>query len=66
MPTNLARLHASLAHYCPKRDHYDVKVLCVPSPEEAAQMIRRVSEETHKNCKVCVCVCMRACVRVYM
>ena len=56
VPTNLALLHASLAHYCPKQDHYEVKVLCTPSCEETAQMIRRISEETHKNCKVCICI----------
>ena len=27
VPANLACLHASFAHYCPKQDQYEVKVL---------------------------------------
>ena len=52
VPINLARLHASVAHYCPKQHQYEVKVLCTTSIEEAARLSRRIAEETHKTTKV--------------
>ncbi len=52
MPANLARLHASVSHYSSNQHHYEVKVLCASSPEEAIRFSRRVVEETHRASKV--------------
>ena len=52
VPLNLARLHASVAHYCPRQDAYQVKVMCASGYEEAAQLVRSITEETHKKTEV--------------
>lgn len=52
VPVNLARLHASVAHYSPSQHHYQVKVLCASGPEEAIRFSRRIAEETHRTAKV--------------
>ena len=52
VPLNLARLHASVAHYCPQQDDYQVKVLCVSDLQEAAQLVRTISEDTRKQSEV--------------
>ena len=52
VPANLACLHASFAHYCPKQDQYEVKVLYATDIKEAAHLIRRVVEVTYKASKV--------------
>eukprot|EP00731_Ephydatia_muelleri_P023694 Em0015g1277a len=38
VPANLACLHASFAHYCPKQDQYEVKVLYATDMKEAAHL----------------------------
>lgn len=48
VPANLACLHASFAHYCPKQDQYEVKVLYATDMKEAAHLVRRVVEVTYR------------------
>jgi len=52
VPLNLARLHASVAHYSPQQDAYEVKVMCTSGCEEAAYLVRSITEETHRQSEV--------------
>jgi hypothetical protein len=49
IPLNLARLHASVAHYCPRQDAYQVKVMCASGCEETAHLVRSLAEETRRQ-----------------
>ncbi|CAI8005909.1 Protein shortage in chiasmata 1 ortholog [Geodia barretti] len=51
VPLNLARLHASVAHYSLQHgdDDYLVKIVCVSDCHEAAQLVRTISEDTRKQ-----------------
>ena len=49
IPLNLARLHASVAHYSTREDGYQVKVLCVSGREEAASQVRSIVEDTQRQ-----------------
>ena len=51
-PTNLARLHASVSHYSPSVDNYEVKILIASGLEEMAQLVRRIADDAHRNSKV--------------
>ena len=52
IPSNLARVHASVAHYCPKLDAYSVHIITTPSTEQLAAWVRRVAERTHLKVRV--------------
>ena len=52
VPLNLARLHASVAHYCPRQDAYQVKIICASGCEEVAQLVRSITEETRRQTEV--------------
>ena len=73
-PLNLARLHASVAHYSLQQDDYQVKIRCLSDCAQVAELVRTVSEDTRKMNEVgshitssamfCVCVCVCTCVCV--
>lgn len=52
VPLNLARLFASVAHYCPRQDDYNAKVMCASGHEEVAHLVRTITEETHRQTEV--------------
>ena len=57
VPLNLARLHASVAHYSSQdSSDYLVKVICVSDRMEAAQLVRTISEDTRKQNEVAIIV----------
>lgn len=67
VPLNLARLHASVAHYCPRQDGYQVKVMCTSGCEEVAGLVRSITEDTrrqnpvrepHYTCRIYTKYCM--------
>ena len=54
VPVNLARLHASVAHYSTSQDAYRVKVMCASGCEEVAQLVRSIADETRSQSEVLV------------
>lgn len=52
VPLNLARLYASVAHYCPRQDDYSAKVMCASCHDEVAHLVRSITEETHRQTEV--------------
>lgn len=57
VPLNLARLYASVAHYCPRQDNYTAKVICASGHEEVAHLVRSITKETHRQTEVMASHC---------
>ena len=52
VPLNLARLHASVPHYSPRQDAYQVKIICTAGLEELAYLVRNIVGEIRSNSQV--------------
>ena len=51
---NISRLHASLAHFDVMTDEFQVKILCVGSVADVADLIRSIGEQAHQTDEVLI------------